>query len=63
MGMNWAASGRRDDYTFCLVDPVSLVETGETVDVVEGGTITFATSADNRVTASLALASMRSGTQ
>lgn len=55
MGMNWAASGRRDDYTFCLVDPVSLVETGETVDVVEGGTITFATSADNRVTASLGL--------
>ncbi len=55
MGMDWAASGRRDDYSFHLVDPVSLVETGETVDVVEGGTITFATSADNRVTASLGL--------
>lgn len=55
MAMNWAASGRRDEYSFCLVDPVTLTETGETVDVVEGGSITYATSADNRITASLGL--------
>lgn len=33
---DWGASGRADSYEFRLVDPFTLQETGETVDVVAG---------------------------
>lgn len=53
--IDWAASGRLDEYSFHLVDPATLVETGETVDVLDGGTLTYATAAENRIAGKLTL--------
>ena len=56
---DWGASGRRDEFSFVLVDPFSLNETGEAVDVVSGeGTITWGmweADTDNLVSASIPL--------
>ena len=53
---DWGMSGRKDSYTFCLVDPFTLVETGEVVEVEEGqSTITWGEGTDNLCSASIAL--------
>lgn len=54
---DWGASGRRDEYSLHLVDPFSLMETGEVVDMIQGtGNITWRRDAENIVSASLHLA-------
>lgn len=50
-------SGRRDSYSFELVDPFTLRETGETLDVIDGeSTFTWAEDAENGYLATLRLA-------
>ena len=45
---DWGRSGRRDDYTFHLVDPFTLQETGETIEVEEGsGNVTWGWDTEN----------------
>lgn len=54
---DWGASGRSDVFSFHLVDPFTLQETGEVIDMPEGtSTITWRWDATNRVSASLHLA-------
>lgn len=49
-------SGRVDEYTFRLVDPFTLTETGEELEVEEGqSTITWGEGTDNLCSASIAL--------
>jgi len=50
-------SGRTDSYTFSLVDPFNLTETGEDVDVEEGqSNITWGEETDNLCSATICLA-------
>lgn len=54
---DWGISGRRDEYSYHLVDPFTLQETGETVDAVDGeGQITWAESSENGYSASISFA-------
>lgn len=53
---DWGMSGRVDSYSFSLVDPFSLVETGEKIDAEEGAsTITWGVGTENVCSASLSL--------
>lgn len=52
--IDWGASGRRDSYSFYLVDPFTLQETGETLEVdASNSSITWGYYTDNLYTASL----------
>ncbi len=52
---DWGASGRTDSYTFKLVEPFSLLETGGELEVEYGESdITFGYYTDNHATASIA---------
>lgn len=56
MNVDWGRSGRRDDYSFFRVDPFTLQETGETIEVVSGSNnVTWSLSSENYVSASLHL--------
>lgn len=51
---DWGQSGRRDAYTLLMVDPFTLQETGEAVDMADaGGSITYDIYGDNIYSASL----------
>ena len=52
--IDYGKSGRRDSFSFHLVDPFSLQETGETIDVEEGASsITWGFYTDNKCSGSL----------
>lgn len=54
---------RYDSYTFALVDPWTLCETGEIIETVEDtGNITWGSGTDNRVSASITVYGAYSGT-
>lgn len=54
--VDWGATGRRDVYSFALVDPFSLAETG-TIDPEAGGSsLTWSYDSDNQLQGSLDLA-------
>lgn len=51
---DWGMSGRRDYYSFHLVDPWSLEETGDTLDVEDGASsITWGVDTDNLCSATI----------
>lgn len=53
---DWGASGRTDEYSAHVVDPFTLQETGETVDMVSGeGNVTWRYDSDSYVSATINL--------
>lgn len=51
---DWGRSGRTDEYTYHLVDPFTLAETGQTLESVDGeGSITWGLDAENRYSAQI----------
>lgn len=55
---DYGKSGRRDTYTYCLVDPFTLNETGETVEVEQGSSkLTWNYTGENILSGSFTLLS------